>query len=52
MDFIVNLPKMTFHHDAIFFIIDYLTKVAHFFIGNTTDDAPIVIRKPYCRCLK
>lgn len=45
MDFIISLRKMRFHHDALFVIIDYLTKVAHFILENTLDDAPTVAHK-------
>jgi len=42
MDFIIGLPKIIVHHDSILLVVDRLTKVAHFILGNTTDDAPIV----------
>jgi len=45
MDFIVSLPKTRFHHDSILVVVDKLTKVAHFILGNSIDDAPIVANK-------
>jgi len=39
MDFIVGLPNTRFHHDSILVVVDILTKVAHFILGNTIDDA-------------
>jgi len=35
MDFIVGLPKTSRHHDSICFIVDRLTKTAHFILVNT-----------------
>lgn len=45
MDFIVGLLKTRFHHDLIFVVVDKLTKVAHFIVGNTTDDAETIAQK-------
>lgn len=45
MDFIVVLPKTKFHHYSILVVIDKLTKVVHFILGNTIDDALIVANK-------
>lgn len=45
MDFIVGLPKIGFHHESIFVVIDWLTKVAHFITRNTTKDAIIIAHK-------
>jgi hypothetical protein len=39
MDFIVGLPNTSRHHDSIWFIVDRLTKVAHFLPVHTTDKA-------------
>ena len=39
MDFIVGLPKSTRGHDAIWVIVDILTKVAHFIPVKTTFNA-------------
>lgn len=46
MDFIVELPKIRFHHDVIFVMqINYLTNVAHFIPINTIEnDLTIVIK--------
>ena len=32
MDFIIGLPKTVKQHDSIMFIVDRLTKVAHFIL--------------------
>ena len=45
MDFIIALQKIRFQHDSIFVVVDRLTKVAHFILGNTTDDAMMVSKR-------
>lgn len=45
MDFIIGLPKTKYQHDSIFIIVDRLTKVAHFILGNTTNDIVIVAKR-------
>ena len=42
MDFIVGLPKSTRGHDAIWVIMDILTKVAHFIPVKTTFNANLL----------
>jgi hypothetical protein len=37
MDFIVDLPNTSQHHDSIWVILDRLTKVAHFLLVHTID---------------
>ena len=39
MDFIVGLPNTSWHHDSIWVIMDWLTKVAHFLQVHTTNKA-------------
>jgi len=45
MDFVVGLPRMRFHHDSIFVVVEKLTKVAHFIPKNTIDDTITIVRK-------
>jgi len=45
VNFIVGLPKTRFHHEFILVIVDKLTKVAHFILANTIDDASTVANK-------
>jgi hypothetical protein len=43
MDFIVGLPRTQAGYDSIWFIVDRLTKVAHFILVKTTySDAKLV----------
>ena len=41
----MGLPKTRFHHDFILVVVDKLTKVTHFILGNTIDDAPTIVNK-------
>lgn len=41
----MGLPKTKFHHDSIFIVIDMLTKVTHFILGNSYDDDVIFVHK-------
>jgi len=45
IDFIIDFSKIKFHHDFILVVVDKLTKVAHFILGNTIDDASVVANK-------
>lgn len=45
MDFIIGLPKTNYQRDSIFIMVDRLTKVAHFILENTTDDAMTVAKR-------
>lgn len=45
MDFIIGIPKLKYHHDSIFMMVDKLTKVPQFIVGNTIDDAVIITKK-------
>ena len=44
MDFIIQLPMIKQEHNAIFIIIDQLTKQAHFYPITTSISAPEVAR--------
>src|SRR3954471_20906396 len=37
MDFITGLPRSSKGHDSIWVIVDHLTKVAHFILGQLTN---------------
>lgn len=45
MDFIIGLPRMYFHNDTIYVVIDRVTKIAHFIHGHITNDATMVAKK-------
>lgn len=45
MNFIIEIPKTRFKHDAILVVVDKLTKVAHFIPRNLTYDATIISSK-------
>lgn len=45
MDLILGFPRNRFHRDSIFIMVDRLTKVAHFILGNDSDDAIIISQK-------
>lgn len=44
MDFVQDL-LMTSRHNAILVVVDRLTKVAHFILGNLTDGTSVIARK-------
>ena len=39
MDFVVGMPRTQKHHDAVWMIVDQLTKSAHFLAMKTTFNA-------------
>lgn len=45
MDFIIGFPKIKYHHNGIFFVIDKLTKVTHFMLGNAINNALTIANK-------
>lgn len=42
MDFLQGLPMSRNKHNVILVVVDRITKVAHFILGNLTDSAPVV----------
>lgn len=44
MDFVQELPMSRNKHNDILVVVDKLTKVAHFILGNLTDVAPVIAR--------
>ncbi|GJY78448.1 reverse transcriptase domain-containing protein [Tanacetum coccineum] len=48
MDFVTKLPKTSTGHDAIWVIVDRLTKSAHFIPIRATDSMETLTRSPVC----
>ncbi|GJW43842.1 putative reverse transcriptase domain-containing protein [Tanacetum coccineum] len=48
MDFVTKLPKTSTEHDAIWVIVDHLTKSAHFIPIRVTDSMETHTRSPVC----
>ncbi|GJS17939.1 putative reverse transcriptase domain-containing protein [Tanacetum coccineum] len=48
MDFVTKLPKTSTGHDAIWVIVDRLTKSAHFIPIRATDGMETLTRSPVC----
>lgn len=45
IDFVTGLPKTQHQHDNILVVVDKLTKIAHFILGNVKDDAPLLANR-------
>lgn len=45
MDFMQGLPMSRNKNNSILVVVDDLTKVAHFILGNLTDGAPVIAQK-------